>query len=182
MNNKISFNKKNKIINSKKDNIFKVNDINFPLLIKTENNREVKSFEFDKVIIDFKEAVNIENITINNKDDKDLLDEGYVKYYYDNNNIQKIDNNVNKNVNKNVNNNYNFNDIANKHIENMIDRWDNYKLNYISMYGEDIYIKTYLFPNNESYGEDSDSDSDSDSINNDEYEEEITYDNGYGYC
>ena len=82
------------------------------------------------------------NYMVEEENSKDDLKPGWIRLSL---NRKK---NININNNKINNNEFNISsDEIKKRLQPMIDRWENYKLNYIELNGEDDYYHYHKFPN-----------------------------------
>ena len=147
------------VVTVKDDNIFKnkkdskpnipkkleVNEENFPGLVKNdikEVNEKVKT-------ISFLDKLNTEIVVVNNEkldDNKDVIEEGWVKYKWDVNTGKTI---TNYDETKNSENTQNVDceDVMNY----VVFLHEKRKKKYIEIWGEDEYEKMFVFPNYE-YG------------------------------
>jgi hypothetical protein len=116
----------------------------FPSLTKVkvvENTSEnVNSYEIEKNT----SYVDKLNTIIEEISDEDVIKPGWVKISIDKNNkIHSVYNNSQQKELVPINECEQFK----KNIQPMFDRWENYKINYIELYGEDNYNYYHIFPN-----------------------------------
>lgn len=84
------------------------------------------------------------NMIIEETENKDVLQPGWVKITIDKNNkIQSVYNPGEKYLDKQID----YISQFKKDIEPMFDRWENFKKKYIDLNGEDDYYHYYKFPN-----------------------------------
>jgi len=129
--------KTNIFTNKKKQVTLGYTEENFPSLLKqlqsTSNSLSNIGSYADKLN---KITEEIEN--------KDILQPGWVKITIDKNNkIQSVYNPGEKAQHKQTD----YLSQFKKDIEPMFDRWENFKKNYLELYGEDDYYHYYKFPN-----------------------------------
>lgn len=117
---------------------FKVIENEFPVLC-SQKNIEPKETDIasEKTLIDFKSLTWNKNIEIEKKYDE--LEHGWVRLSYENGKYGKILYEYVPSTYVEETTEEDFQCPLNK----MITNWENYKINYINLYGEDIYEKYY---------------------------------------
>lgn len=130
--------KKNIFSNKKKSVALEFTEENFPSLfypveiLNTTNLNSSNSYA-EKL-----------NHVIEEIDNNDILEPGCVKITIDKNNkIKSVYNPSNQTLGKPIDYLIQFK----KDIEPMFERWENFKKNYIDLYGEEDYYHQYKFPN-----------------------------------
>lgn len=130
-------NKNNIFTNKKKQIPLVYNDESFPSLskqIETSDNSIAKIGSYAEKL----------NRIVEETENKDILQPGWVKITIDKNNkIQSVYNPGNKSIDNHVD----YLSQFKINIEPMFERWENFKKNYIELYGEDDYSHYYKFPN-----------------------------------
>ena len=133
----------NSFTNKKKRIELNLDSIEFPSLVKekkvdhetNDNNELKKNISYvDKL-----------NLMIDEKENEDILKPGWVKISIDKNN--KIHSLYNNSNNLEIENTVDEMEEFKKNLIPMFERWENYKKNYIEMYGEDDYYYHHRFPN-----------------------------------
>jgi hypothetical protein len=110
---------------------------NFPELVST--NFSIHESSTPKKSISYIDKLNL--VAEESKEKEDTLLPGWIKIYRDkNNNIKTISN-------PNSIDSISVEDTIQKRLGPMITRWENYKTEYINLYGEDDYEFNYKFPN-----------------------------------
>lgn len=136
------FNNKNKKLSS--NSSFHLTEESFPkLAVDNKLEKEESNGEMKKNI----SYVDKLNYMVEEENSKDDLKPGWIRLSLN----RKENININNNeINNNEINNNEFNissDEIKKRLQPMIDRWENYKMNYIELNGEDDYYFHHRFPN-----------------------------------
>ena len=136
------FNNKNKKLSS--NSSFHLTEESFPkLAIESKLEKEETNGEMRKNI----SYVDKLNYMVEEENSKDDLKPGWIRLSLN----RKENININNNeVNHDNDNDYEFtisSDEIKKRLQPMIDRWENYKMNYIELNGEDDYDFHHRFPN-----------------------------------
>ena len=150
----------------------KVKPENFTLLDFPELAPSIKSGDNDNELMDFASVTKKERI-LETVDDPYALKPGWTSITMNNitgGSIKKT------HVIPVKHNTESYHSMVTRGIQKMINRWEQYKTDYIDLYGEDMYEKMYLIPNYESvddYDELEDPDDD------DYYDYDYDYDYDY---